>query len=91
MSYTYQYKITGRVQGVGYRYFVVDKARVLKLTGWVKNNYDGSVSVFAQGEEDSLETFLFYLKLGPTHALVSKVEVDYPEGIPDLTDFVIKY
>jgi acylphosphatase len=48
----------GRVQGVGFRYTVVNLAQEQKLTGWVKNEFDGSVSLTAEGEEEPLMEFL---------------------------------
>ena len=45
----------GRVQGVGFRYYSVYKARQLGLTGWVRNLYDGSVEMEVQGEERSID------------------------------------
>ena len=47
-----QYRFYGRVQGVGFRYTVRQAARVLDLTGWVRNEYDGSVTVEVQGDPD---------------------------------------
>ncbi len=51
-------RVRGRVQGVGFRYFVRDAAMIHGVTGWVKNNPDGSVSVAASGEEGILRDFL---------------------------------
>ena len=48
----------GRVQGIGFRYTAVSLAQGLKLTGWVKNEFDGSVSVVAEGAEDQLMELL---------------------------------
>jgi acylphosphatase len=50
--------VSGRVQGVGYRYFARDQATRLELSGWVRNNPDGTVSVSAVGEEGLLQEFL---------------------------------
>ena len=63
--------ITGKVQGVGYRNFVELAVSELGLFGYVKNNEDGSVSVLAQGEPDTLRQFVEYLHEG---SLLSKVE-----------------
>lgn len=58
-------KITfyGKVQGVGFRYFSSKFAKKLKITGWVKNNEDGTVTLVAQGEEKNIEALINYLKL----------------------------
>lgn len=50
--------VSGRVQGVGYRYFVRDAALRRNIRGWVKNNPDGTVSIVAAGDSDTLEQFL---------------------------------
>jgi acylphosphatase len=51
----------GRVQGVGFRYHATYKARLLGLTGWVRNLYDGSVEMEVQGEPDQIDELLLYL------------------------------
>ncbi len=65
--------VRGRVQGVGFRYFVVRHAMDLGLTGWVANEPDGSVRCVAEGDRASLETFLESLERGPAGALVDRV------------------
>lgn len=50
-------KVTGRVQGVGFRWFVKQTADQMKITGWVKNQWDGSVKMEVQGAEESLALF----------------------------------
>ena len=65
--------MTGRVQGVGYRYFVLREADALDLVGWVANESDGSVRLVAEGPRDRLETLLASLREGPPGALVSHV------------------
>ena len=61
----YEIKVTGRVQGVGYRYFVLQKAREIGLKGWVKNSRDSGVELVVQGEDSDIQTFIDYLKIGP--------------------------
>lgn len=51
----------GRVQGVGFRFYAVNKARQLGLTGWVENLEDGSVEMEAQGEEEQIDALIQYL------------------------------
>lgn len=51
----------GRVQGVGFRYHATYKARLLGLTGWVKNLYDGSVEMEVQGDPEKIDELLLYL------------------------------
>lgn len=66
--------IRGRVQGVGFRWFVRERARGLGLTGWVRNRDDGSVEVLAHGDESSLRQLRSLLGTGPSGARVSAVE-----------------
>jgi acylphosphatase len=67
-------QIFGMVQGVGFRYSALDKARRLGVKGYVRNMSDGSVEVIAEGGEDSINTFLAWLKKGPPGALVRRVD-----------------
>ena len=67
-------RITGRVQGVGFRWFVREEARRLGLSGWVTNLADGGVEVAAGGEASSLQRLRAALAVGPSGAAVSQVE-----------------
>ena len=66
--------VRGRVQGVGFRWFVRERARALRLTGWVRNRQDGSVEVVAVGDPDSLRQLRLALGAGPRGAQVDHVE-----------------
>jgi acylphosphatase len=66
--------VRGRVQGVGFRWFVRERARALGLTGWVRYRVDGSVEVLALGDDDSLRQLRSLLGTGPSGARVSTVE-----------------
>jgi acylphosphatase len=66
--------VRGHVQGVGYRNWTYSQAKLLKLTGWVKNLPDGAVEITAEGPESTLQSFLTFLKTGPALAKVSSVE-----------------
>jgi len=68
-------RVTGRVQGVGFRYSAVREALRLGLRGWVRNAGDGSVEVEAEGASPALEDFLAWLRRGPPGAYVVDVEV----------------
>ena len=80
------FKVVGRVQGVGFRWFTRVVARRLQLAGWVKNLPDGSVEVAASGREEKLEELRRLLEKGPDGAVVSGVidiepiveELDFP-------------
>jgi acylphosphatase len=66
--------VRGRVQGVGFRWFVREAARDLGLAGWVRNRADGTVEVAAAGEPQMLERLRDMLRAGPTGASVSAVD-----------------
>jgi acylphosphatase len=70
----FQARVTGRVQGVGFRWSAVREARRLGLRGWVRNADDGSVEVEAEGPPADLEAFLAWLRTGPPGAFVRDVE-----------------
>lgn len=65
--------ITGRVQGVGFRYACCAEARVLGVTGWVKNTPEGAVEVWAEGGDVALERLRVWLHRGPPRAMVAAV------------------
>jgi acylphosphatase len=69
----YQLTITGRVQGVGFRYSAIQKAKEHHITGFVKNQYDGTVFIEAEGEETDLEHFILWCHRGPFSARVDHV------------------
>jgi acylphosphatase len=69
--------VRGRVQGVGFRYFVVARADRLGLTGWVANEQDGSVHCVAEGSRADLDTFLDALREGPAGAIVEHVAEEW--------------
>jgi acylphosphatase len=75
---TIHVSIGGRVQGVGFRWFVREEARRLGLSGWVRNLPNGQVEVAAGGQGSSLDRLRRALEVGPTGAGVSEVQ-DLPE------------
>ena len=64
----------GTVQGIGFRYTTRTFADEFNITGWVKNEFDGSVQIAAEGREEQLAQLLSWCEKGPTYANVSKVE-----------------
>ena len=70
----YRYLVEGRVQGVGYRYFVVRQADALGVSGYARNRADGSVEVVAEGSEAAVADFEARLREGPSFAEVTNVE-----------------
>ena len=85
-----RYTIRGRVQGVGFRYFVEGEARPLGITGWVRNNINGDVEVFAQGTNAQLSRLHELLRQGPRSARVDGVGVEVSELQPELKTFRIE-
>ena len=78
--------VNGRVQGVGFRYFVVREAQALGLAGWVRNLPDGRVEVLASGAPDIVSALEGRLWEGPPHAKVSSVEAREAEA-PTYVEF----
>ena len=68
--------IRGRVQGVGFRYALVDAARALGAEGWVHNRRDGAVEAQVQGDPGAVERVIAWCEQGPPAAEVASVEVD---------------
>ena len=82
---TRRLSITGRVQGVGYRFYAQKKARELGLTGWVRNRRDGSVEALLQGDAAAVETMTAWCRRGPPSAVVAEVRI--AEGTGDYSSF----
>jgi len=78
-------RISGRVQGVGFRYFVQEQAEALNLKGWVRNLADGQVESSAEGTPLDLEKWLEALRQGPPLSRVDHLEITWrqPEEIAD--------
>lgn len=83
--------IEGRVQGVGYRYFVLAEAKRMGLLGTVRNLYDGNVEVVAQGDDEALERFKAALKEGPRMGFVRNIRVAEVVNPPKFLDFRMVY
>jgi acylphosphatase len=66
--------IRGRVQGVGYRYAMVDAAMASGVTGWVRNRRDGSVEALVQGEPAAIESIVAWCRRGPSTSRVSAID-----------------
>jgi acylphosphatase len=82
--------VKGRVQGVGYRYFVMEIALALELTGWVRNRWDETVEVTAEGEQGRLHKLLAALQRGPSAAYVSAVDVDWQVATGEFSSFRVR-
>lgn len=82
--------IEGLVQGVGFRFFVQETAQRLGLTGWVRNRWDGSVELIAEGPRPVLENFLAVLRRGPRVAHVSGVKFTWGEAQGTAKGFFVR-
>ena len=82
--------IGGRVQGVGFRYFAKQKADELRITGWVRNTPDGKVEIEAEGEPQSIDNYMDWLKIGPSRALISTFSASPFEPSRNYRDFTIR-
>ena len=79
-------EVRGRVQGVGFRWFVVERAQQLKLSGWVRNRPDGHVEVAAAGPADAVASLETAVKSGPRSARIEEVRALAPlppESLPN--------
>jgi acylphosphatase len=82
--------VEGRVQGVGFRAFVVQVATALGLAGWVRNRWDNSVEVTAEGPEMMLVQLLGDLQHGPRSSFVSHISVDWLPATGEFTYFSVR-
>jgi len=85
-----RFVVRGRVQGVGFRFFVEREAHMLGVAGWVRNNPDGTVEVLAMGTRDQLLGLRGRLREGPRAARVDAVDESEAKPIPGLTAFRIE-
>lgn len=85
-------KVFGRVQGVGFRVFVQDKAHALGLSGYVTNKYFAQrhVVVVAEGPKPALQTLLHYLQQGPSLARVERVDVQWLPASGEFSGFTVR-
>ena len=95
-------KIYGKVQGVFFRDSSRMKARELNLSGFARNELDGTVQIVAEGEEEKLKEFIEWCKnakpapekregwQGPDHAKVEKVEIEWKESAKQFNDFTVE-
>jgi len=85
-----RYLVRGRVQGVGFRFFVEREAHMLGVAGWVRNNFDGTVEVLAMGTREQLLGLRSRLREGPRAARVDAVDESEAKPVPGLTAFRIE-
>jgi acylphosphatase len=85
-----RFLVRGRVQGVGFRWFVEREAHVLQIAGWVRNNPDGRVEVLAMGTREQLAGLRSRLQEGPRAARVDNVEEAEAEPVVGLNSFQVR-
>jgi len=83
--------VRGRVQGVGFRWFVMREARALGLSGTVRNRRDGGVEVDAEGPEPALRALIESVRNGPSGARVERVDERWSEAAPRHSGFHIEH
>ena len=82
--------VHGRVQGVGFRWFVMRRAERLGLVGWVANEAEGTVRVVVEGQPESVDALAADLKAGPPGAVVDRVEAHTPPPTGEFNRFHIR-
>ena len=83
--------VSGRVQGVNFRWYTQDKAQELGVTGWVRNLWDGRVEAIFEGPEKAVKNVVRWCHLGPAAARVDKVEVSYETPSGEFKGFKITW
>lgn len=84
--------LKGRVQGVGFRHFTVTRARELNgVTGWVRNESDGSVTLVAEGPRQELDKLVSDVKEGPRRARVRDLDKTVKEPRNEFSSFEVRY
>jgi acylphosphatase len=82
--------VHGRVQGVGFRWFVRSTAARLKLVGWVANDPSGSVRVVVEGDDGAVDELAAELRTGPSGAIVDRVDTAFAPPTGEFASFTIR-
>lgn len=83
--------VHGRVQGVNFRYYTRRRARELRLTGYVRNLWDRTVEVVAEGRPAEVRALQAFLKVGPRSAVVTQVDASWPTPTGEFDRFEVRY
>jgi acylphosphatase len=83
--------VHGRVQGVSFRYYTIQAASRLGLTGWVANRWNGTVETVAEGPRDKLDELLAFLHRGPPSAWVERVDTNWQARTGEFNDFKVRF
>jgi acylphosphatase len=89
MKKGYTIRVSGKVQNVGFRFYTARTAKEFNISGFVKNEPDGSVYIEAEGEEDMLEAFIHWCQKGPEWARVDKFDIQ-EQPVMNSQEFWIK-
>jgi acylphosphatase len=84
-------EVSGRVQGVGFRYFTVQKAKENHISGSVKNVANGNVKIIAYGDDENMNSFLSAIRRGPSLSYVSDFRIEDIEAKKTPNNFRIEY
>ena len=82
--------ITGRVQGVGFRNFASQKASECKINGWIRNSGNKNIELEISGQNPNIETFIDWIKTGPTRAVIQDFSITELSPLRDFTKFDIR-
>ncbi len=83
--------VKGVVQGVGFRWFVTRTAEKLRVTGWVKNNIDGSVEIDVEGDRGEIEILIAEVKAGPRSSVVTDVIINWKDFMGLYNGFNVRF
>jgi acylphosphatase len=86
-----QMTVSGKVQGVGFRYFTCEAAKSSEIKGFVRNEPDGNVYIDAEGDEQNMSVFINELKRGPTYGYITKIKIKNPWELKGYTHFTVEY
>jgi acylphosphatase len=87
---SFRLRVTGRVQGVGFRYAMQSEAARRGLSGWVRNRRDGSVEALVQGEAGAVDAFVDWARRGPPGARVDALRSEAAAGEPPQAGFELR-
>lgn len=82
--------VGGRVQGVGFRAYVLGEASTLPVAGWVRNRLDGRVEALVEGAAEAVEILVERMRAGPTFSRVDEVQVEWEPWVGDLEGFEVR-
>jgi len=83
--------VTGVVQGVGFRWFVVRAAEKLDVNGWTRNRFDGAVEIEAEGTRGAVEALIREVRIGPRFATVAGVNIEWLQYEAKYKNFDVRF